>query len=56
MPDGLLDRMIALTPIGRGGVPDDVAAAVAFLASGDSDYMTGQVIELHGGLELIPAL
>jgi 3-oxoacyl-[acyl-carrier protein] reductase len=56
MPEGLLDRMVDLTPIGRAGVPEDVAAAVAFLASSDADFITGQVIELHGGLELIPAL
>lgn len=56
MPDGLLDKMVGLTPIGRGGVPEDVAAAVAFLASSDADFITGQVIELHGGLELIPSL
>ena len=55
MPAGLLDRMVELTPIGRGGRPEDVAAAVAFLASADADYITGQVIELHGGLELIPS-
>ncbi len=55
MPDGLLEKMVALTPIGRGGLPEDVAAAVAFLASSDADFITGQVIELHGGLELIPA-
>jgi 3-oxoacyl-[acyl-carrier protein] reductase len=55
MPDGLLDRMVDLTPIGRGGVPEDVAAAVAFLASSEADFITGQVIELHGGLELIPS-
>ena len=56
MPEGLLDKMVALTPIGRGGLPEDVAAAVAFLASSDADFITGQVIELHGGLELIPSL
>lgn len=55
MPEGLLERMVAMTPIGRGGLPEDVAAAVAFLASPDADYITGQVIELHGGLELIPS-
>ena len=55
MPAGLLDRMVAMTPIGRGGLPEDVAAAVAFLASSDADYISGQVIELHGGLELIPS-
>ncbi len=56
MPDGLLERMVALTPIGRGGTPEDVASAVSFLSSVDADYMTGQVVELHGGLELIPPL
>ena len=56
MPDGLLDKMVALTPIGRGGLPEDVAGAVAFLASSESDFVTGQVLELHGGLELLPGL
>ena len=54
LPPELLEHMIAVTPIGRGGTPDDVAAAIAFLASADADYITGQVLELHGGLELIP--
>jgi 3-oxoacyl-[acyl-carrier protein] reductase len=40
-------------PIGRPGVPADVAALAAFLASADSDYLTGQVIELHGGREFL---
>ena len=56
MPGGLLEKMVALTPIGRGGLPEDVSAAVTFLASPGADYVTGQVLELHGGLELIPAL
>ena len=56
MPDGLLDKMVALTPIGRGGLPEDIAGAAAFLASSESDFVTGQVLELHGGLELLPGL
>ena len=40
-------------PIGRGGTAEDVADLVAFLSSPQSDYLTGQVIELHGGLEII---
>jgi 3-oxoacyl-[acyl-carrier protein] reductase len=44
----------AVPPIGRAGVPEDVAEAVAFLASPASDYMTGQVLEIHGGLEVLP--
>lgn len=39
-------------PLGRVGVPDDVARAVAFLASDQADYMTGQAINVTGGLWL----
>jgi 3-oxoacyl-[acyl-carrier protein] reductase len=51
-PPALIERTIAQIPIGRAGTPDDVAAAVAFLASPDSDYLTGQVLDLHGGLDV----
>jgi NAD(P)-dependent dehydrogenase (short-subunit alcohol dehydrogenase family) len=37
-------------PFGRVGLPDDVARAVAFLASDQADYMTGQAINVTGGL------
>lgn len=37
-------------PLGRVGLPDDVARAVAFLASDQADYMTGQAINVTGGL------
>jgi 3-oxoacyl-[acyl-carrier protein] reductase len=53
-PQELIDRVAAQVPLGRPGTPEDVAAAVAFLASPDSDFMTGQVLELSGGLE-VPA-
>jgi NAD(P)-dependent dehydrogenase (short-subunit alcohol dehydrogenase family) len=51
-PAELIDRTIAQIPIGRAGTPEDVAAAVAFLASPDADYLTGQVLDLHGGLDV----
>lgn len=38
------------TPLGRLGTPEDVAAAVVFLASRDADFLTGQVISPNGGL------
>jgi meso-butanediol dehydrogenase / (S,S)-butanediol dehydrogenase / diacetyl reductase len=43
-------RRISLIPIGRPERAEDLAGVVAFLASGDSDYMTGQAINVDGGL------
>ena len=51
-PAELIDRTVAQIPIGRAGTPEDVAAAVAFLASPDADYLAGQVLDLHGGLDV----
>lgn len=43
-------RRIALIPFGRPEVPEDLAGVVSFLASRDSDYMTGQALNVDGGL------
>jgi 3-oxoacyl-[acyl-carrier protein] reductase len=40
------------SPLGRLGTPEDVAGAVAFLASADAAYLTGQVIDVSGGMML----
>ncbi|MFH1245870.1 MAG: SDR family oxidoreductase, partial [Candidatus Omnitrophota bacterium] len=40
------------TPLGRLGIPQDIANAYLFLASEDSDYVNGQVLGVDGGLVL----
>jgi NAD(P)-dependent dehydrogenase (short-subunit alcohol dehydrogenase family) len=52
-PAELIGKVVAQVPLGRAGTPGDVAGAVAFLCSADADYMTGQVLELHGGMEVL---
>jgi NAD(P)-dependent dehydrogenase (short-subunit alcohol dehydrogenase family) len=49
MIGGLEDELTAQIPVGRLGEPDDVAAAVAFLSSAHSSYITGEVLVLNGG-------
>jgi 2-hydroxycyclohexanecarboxyl-CoA dehydrogenase len=49
-PDDLYDAVIRRTPVGRLGVADDVAAAVAFLASEEAGFTTGQVLSPNGGV------
>ncbi|MEU0300135.1 SDR family NAD(P)-dependent oxidoreductase [Streptomyces sp. NPDC006175] len=48
--DAELERAAALYPLGRIGEPDDIAAAVAFLASRDAAWITGTTLRVDGGL------
>jgi len=48
--DELRERMERATPLGRIGDPEDIAAAVLFLASPAGGYITGKIIEVDGGL------
>ncbi len=44
------DKMKSMIPLGRFGLDRDVAAAVAFLASDEAGYITGQVLDVNGGM------
>lgn len=44
------DEVVARTPLGRWGTPEDVAAAALFLASDEARFMTGQMIMVNGGV------
>jgi len=50
MTEAALSVVTAMTPLGRLGKPEEVAAAVLFLASPQAGYITGQVIPVNGGM------
>ena len=52
IPDAIREQQVAKIPLGRAGQPADVAALVAFLASDESGYITGEVINVGGGYVL----
>ncbi len=47
-----IKRSIENVPLKRAAAPADIAAAVSFLCSGDADYITGQALNVDGGLEM----
>ncbi len=53
LPQPLLDEITSRTPLGRFGTAEEVANAVAFLASDDAAYITGQVLAVDGGLVMM---
>jgi len=50
LPENIKNSMLGMVPLGRAGKPEDVAHMVAFLASEQAAYITGQVIHISGGM------
>jgi 3-oxoacyl-[acyl-carrier protein] reductase len=50
VPEKVMQKIIGQIPLGRLGEPDDVAAVVCFLISDDATYITGQLINVNGGI------
>ena len=52
LPEAAVESMMSNVPLGRSGTPEEVADAVAFLASDRSAYITGQVLAVDGGMTM----
>jgi 3-oxoacyl-[acyl-carrier protein] reductase len=50
LPDGPRQSLLARIPLGRLGSPEDIAHAVAFLASSEAGYITGATLHVNGGM------
>jgi 3-oxoacyl-[acyl-carrier protein] reductase len=48
-----VEQIMAIIPSGRFGVPEDIAAAVLYLASEEAKYVTGQTLHVNGGMAMV---
>ncbi|MDH3285343.1 MAG: 3-oxoacyl-[acyl-carrier-protein] reductase [Acidobacteriota bacterium] len=52
LPDAARERLLKLVPLGRLGEPGDVASAIGFLLSDAASYITGEVLDVNGGMDM----
>ena len=50
---GVLEKLVKATPLRRLGQPEDIAWAVAYLASDRARHITGQVLSVSGGITMV---
>lgn len=53
LPEAQREAMMAAIPLSRLGQPDEIASAVAFLASPEAGYITGETIHVNGGMNMV---
>lgn len=53
LPDAVKQKMVGNIPAGRMGSPEEIASAVAYLASAEASYVTGQTLHVNGGMAMI---
>ena len=53
MPEGTLEEALKLVPLARTGKPEEIGYVVAFLASDQAAYITGQVLGVDGGMAMM---
>ena len=53
LADTVKDKILSTIPMGRMGTPEEIGAAVAFLASAEGGYITGQNLHVNGGMEMV---
>jgi 3-oxoacyl-[acyl-carrier protein] reductase len=53
LPEDQKKMLLSNIPLGKMGTPEDVANAVLFLAAKESEYITGQTINVNGGMVMV---
>lgn len=53
LPEIHKEKLLTTIPLGRMGLPEEIAAGVAFLASTEAAYITGQTLHINGGMAMI---